>query len=406
MSVDVVGIGALNFDYIIPDARNAEQGKIPGVEAGAEVLDFEPLELQERIRDYCIQHPGYCLRFGGSAYLAIKTIESLPLNLSTGFVGVAGTPQILESRLGWNTDLNRELAHLGSQEWVFRSAGYPGRALVCLHKGKRQWIGIAPGVNDELWSLISQREAEGRDFTEYLASARWVHLTSLRDFSQFLQICERLREAKRRNRHLRVSIDPGYEYTTKHVLGLLEAFKVADFVFLNQNEFNNLLGDKRFPAQSRLKQLHGLVPAGAQVLVVRYKYRHELLHVYPDGFVPYRYWHRVVWRPEDDTGAGDVFAGGFIAGMLTPQLLAQQPAPILLGSRLAATKLRSKEFPGQELHAVAARFLRRAQARAYLTMRQWMSLCYEVVWNHFIAFAIGLGAGFAANWLFRRIFGP
>jgi sugar/nucleoside kinase (ribokinase family) len=406
MSVDVVGIGALNFDYVIPDARNPEQGTVPGVEAGAEVLDFEPLELQERIRDYCVQHPGYRLRFGGSAYLAIKTIESLPLNVSTGFVGITGTPQQLEHRLGWNTDLDRELTHLRSQEWVFRSLGHPGRALICLHGGKRQWIGIAPGANEELWKRISEREAEGKDFTEYLASARWVHLTSLRDFSQFLQICERLREAKRRNRHLRVSIDPGHEYTTKHALGLLEAFKVADFVFLNQNEFSNLMGDKRFPIQSRLKRLHGLVPEGAQVLVVKYKRRHELLQVYRDGFVPYRYWHRLVWRPEDDTGAGDVFAGGFIAGMLTPQLLGQQPAPILLGAKLAATKLQSKEFPGDECHAVAGRFVRRAQARAHLNLRQWMSLYSEVVWNHLIAFAIGLGAGIAANWLFRHIFGP
>ncbi|MGC8495013.1 MAG: carbohydrate kinase family protein [Syntrophobacteraceae bacterium] len=321
---------------------------------GSEFLDRDPIELQERIRHYCGNHPGCHLSIGGSAYLAIKSIKSLRFAISAGFVGVAGNPQQLEKISGWDAGLDLELDYLKSQPWVFTSSGQPGRALVALHKGKRQWIEISSGANEELWERISGRESEGKDFTDYLASARWVHLTSLRDFNQFLHFCERLAQAKLRNPNLKVSIDPGYEYTFKHAHDLLRTLKVADFVFLNQSEFRNLSKEKTFPIRPDLQRLPGPLSAGSQTLVVKNECYNELLQAHSDGFVSNRYHHRKVSQPIDDTGAGDIFAGGFIAGMLSPRFNGQLSASVLLGARLAATKLKSKGFPYDAFHDIAA----------------------------------------------------
>lgn len=45
------------------------------------------------------------------------------------------------------------------------------------------------------------------------------------------------------------------------------------------------------------------------------------------------------YKINNDTGAGDCFAGGFIAGLLSDRLIAQQPAPISLGALASRTRM-------------------------------------------------------------------
>ena len=47
----------------------------------------------------------------------------------------------------------------------------------------------------------------------------------------------------------------------------------------------------------------------------------------------------------NDTGAGDAFAGGFIASMLSPRLLVHQPMPIQVGAISAMARMKCYEEP-------------------------------------------------------------
>lgn len=82
-----------------------------------------------------------------------------------------------------------------------------------------------------------------------------------------------------------------------------------------------------------------------KVFIIKHKSHHQLID-FVNGRT-YVYYHRTLpfYKINNDTGAGDCFAGGFIAGMLSNKLLAQQPAPISLGvlcSRARMTAVNNK----------------------------------------------------------------
>lgn len=111
--------------------------------------------------------------------------------------------------------------------------GEPSIALVRLVKGTRNWIDINTGVNSKLQEFIVNKEKQEGDnaFVEYLSKSKWIHMSS--DFNQFQFLVQKVREAKEINPMLRVSVDPGVEYTKDYKLGLRDVFSIADYVFLN-----------------------------------------------------------------------------------------------------------------------------------------------------------------------------
>jgi sugar/nucleoside kinase (ribokinase family) len=400
-SIDVIGIGALNFDYICKcqQTRGERPGNLP--ESGIEDIDHDPEELSPEIDGFLAADRNYRMRFGGSAYLTLKTIGSLGLGLRTGFIGVVGTPGDIERRCGVTPSfLDSEFCHFHSREWLFSSETLPGRALVLTHDGERQSIRIAPGANDLLLSTIEKQETDsGVRLEAYLASAKWIHVTSLRDRAQFERIVERLRVAKSMNPYLRASIDPGSWYTRKYSEWLAKVLDVFDFVFLNQKELEHLQGGSQSDAQSQIDRLKSMVKDGTQVLVVKEKAKTELIQFVATKRYPRLYWHERLpwWRIKDDTGAGDVFAGGVIAGMLTSRLLAHQPAPIELGAGLAKVKLQSHDFPTEQLAEHTARFLIKGMEMKARNWRQRLKVFLHTAIGYWVAFVISFASGIAST---------
>jgi len=365
--LDIIGIGAINFDFIFNSDPGKDLGKPQAIERGTEGLSTViNIECVERM----ILQNGCTTQIGGSALLTIKTISSLNIGLRTAYVGCYGTPDKLEKLAGFPDNIDEEFAYISNRDWLFKTNDKPGRAIVKLHKGKRLSIDISPGANNKLKEKIIEKEKsifeDGTTntlFVQFLSNSKWIHLTSLADIEQFKFIIEKLKEAKTINPLLKISIDPGYEYTKSHSHTLKEIFSVADFIFLNENEFNNIAGSNEFDFKTKVDILKNIVAKAntkdTLVFIQKGISKNMLLN-----FINGRPFSRSFWHPKlshmriyNDTGAGDVFAGGVIAGVLSPHLLTHQPASIKLGAILAAIRLKSKNFPEKELSIAYNHFI-------------------------------------------------
>lgn len=176
-----------------------------------------------------------------------------------------------------------------------------------------------------------------------MSQAKWVHISSLNKFGDFKKIIKYVTEAKMQNRFLRVSIDPGSQYTEDKRTELKECLRIADYVFLSENEYKNLIVNQDLPNNEKHIKLSAYLNnpqnVDTKVFVVKHNNRHELID-FING-TPYVHYHMTIpnYKINNDTGAGDCFAGGFIAGLLSDRLIAQQPAPISLGALASRTRM-------------------------------------------------------------------
>lgn len=348
--LDIIGIGAINFDYIFfCKGLEYKNRKMP--EFGQEYLNSSREAIYEDINKllYTTEHTH---QLCGSAFFAIKTAHAVFPELKLSYVGVCGKPTKKELEVGFNADVKDEFSFLHNSDWLFFDDGDPGISLVRIEKGTRNWIDINTGVNSKLQEYIEHKEAQdGTDFADYLSKSKWIHLSSFSDFNQFNFVIQKVKKAKEKNPLLRVSIDPGYEYTKDHKLELREAFSIADFVFLNKNELENLIGDNSISDNNKYKILSSIFNyyqlSNTQVIIIKSKSKHTLASFKNGNLNVSNYWHRKMNRSKirNDTGAGDAFAGGFIASMLTPRLLVHQPAPIHIGAVSAMARMKCLEDP-------------------------------------------------------------
>ena len=416
---DVIGIGAINFDYIFDFDPGKDGGKPQAVEIGIEDLGNNKRDelVEGRIFDRVAKDSELIVEVGGSAYRTVKTISTMNCGLTTACVGVYAQGEKTESKAGFFYDPKTEFRHLTNSNWLFESKGKPGRALIKLHKGLRHSIEIGPGVNTKLQQSVCEQERKlGKSnpsddhvvepFTMFLASARWVHLTSLSDFNQFEFFVDRITDAKLINPHLRFSLDPGDEYTRNYADKLSNAFSAADYIFLSEKEFNNIKGGQDFPWRTRVDAV-GLLARESerfdtQVLIVKSQNHHILLNYLNGNPLKRKFWHHRLWRTQirNDTGAGDVFAGGVIAGLLSSYLITHQPAPIRLGAILAAEKLRAGKTPTDKIRTKSHEFFEKDQKNEHDNIRQKIQTWWENSWPLIVSSVISFLTGLVLALLF------
>ena len=113
--LDIIGIGAINFDYIFFCKEEKENNQI-------------------------------C----GSSYFALKTAHAIFPEMKLSYVGVCGMPTKRELEMGFDTNIKDEFSFLHNTDWLFYDDGKPGIALVRTIKGTRNHVNIDPGVNNKL----------------------------------------------------------------------------------------------------------------------------------------------------------------------------------------------------------------------------------------------------------------
>ena len=271
MCVEVVGLGAVNYDILYAVERIAKGGE----EAGILGVTKEP---------------------GGSAANTIVGLSRL--GVSAGFVGVVGSDEAGSQILA---DFRRE----GVEARLRREEGETGTAIGFVDPRGERALYIFPGVNDRLG--LAEVEAE----MDFLCGARFLHTSSFVGKEQLevqRELASRLRRRLKPSVHL--SFSPGMLCFKHGLEDLVEVVGRSEVVFFSAGELKSLVGEK----ENYESRAEAILNCGAKIVCVTLGERgcfvagaggekHLINTASGKGVV-------------DTTGAGDAFAAGFLFGLL------------------------------------------------------------------------------------------
>lgn len=281
---DCVGFGALNMDLIYEvDDLSAITVAGKACEAGAEMFcgpsDFE--DLRRQLEDGALfrsQSPG------GSAANTVVALSRM--GFSTGYVGKVGQDaegEILVKSMD-GVDTSR----------VMRG-GQSGFTVVLLDARRERTIIVLPNANDD----ITLDDVD----IDYCRDGRFLHLTA---FAGEKPTAAQIEIVRRVGKEIRICFDPGEIHTQKGLVKMLPVVKHCDVLFVTDREARLLTGE------DYVDGTHELLNYGPNVVVCKLgaegSYvlsKDEEFHVPP-----------IEVEVVDRTGAGDVYAAGFIAGLL------------------------------------------------------------------------------------------
>jgi sugar/nucleoside kinase (ribokinase family) len=342
---DVVGIGALNLDYIVDIARSApsddepESGLTerlaglfsswwPEFEWGTELRADEQMihAALEQINTASVD-----VELGGSAFNAILALARMELDLELGYVGIAGRMPLL----GFSS--RHAFAERGIDDSMVRydESRLSGVCLSMLDKGERTLCTHA-GANAGMADYL---RAHRDELVPYLAGSRLIHVTSLFDDRASTELLHLLQAVRETNPAVTISLDPGHVWATNVSPEIEGIIAVSDYLLLNNREFlalgSGTRGDTDEEIAARILHCFGERPG-----VVVVKRSHGIANFRSDGSkvmssnVEPLASHEI----EDSTGAGDVFAAGVLAAFASQRLHIELGS--VLGMALARHKLR------------------------------------------------------------------
>lgn len=305
MTLDVIGLGALNMDYLYRVGRL--------------------LEDDEAVVTESISSPG------GSAANTIFGLAKL--GMKTGFAGVVGDDadgkRMLQDFQNVRVDISQ----------IRVKAGANTGSVLCLsdQSGQRS-LHVVPGANDQL-------SRDDLDPT-YLNQAQIVHLSSFAGERQFQISAELIPELAP---SVKVSFAPGALYAIKGLKALAPMLSRTHLLFINRDEIEQLTGREVTAGVEDCLNLgcHMVVVTmgkgttlklgGKTVSAVGYIRDTGKEYIIEPG------------KPEkviDTTGAGDAFATGFLYGLLKKKGLEECGCLGDTVARLAITKLGTRQgFP-------------------------------------------------------------
>jgi sugar/nucleoside kinase (ribokinase family) len=283
---DVIGIGALNMDlmYEVDDLAALRKEGWP-LSAGRET-SIPPEEFR-RLLKVLDQRGTLRWRSGGGS--AANTIVALArMGFATGFVGRVGIDE--EGAFLLKEMEGVDLAQV-------KAGGRSGTCLVVLDHRRDRALLVQPYANDDLGF---------KDFDlSYLSQSRYLHLSAFvgdRPFDAQRRLMEFLPS------EVRVSLDPGDLYAKRGREAILPLIERATTLFATASEISAVTGENDYKAGCR-----EIASLGPETVVCK---RGE------EGAYCFSKEGEVNFRPHgetavvDNTGAGDVFDAGFLAGVL------------------------------------------------------------------------------------------
>lgn len=277
--MDVIGIGALNVDlfYEVPSLELA--GK--RFEAGSETVDDGALFAQ--VSEALSAMTPLSRSGGGSAANTVVALSRM--GYSTGFLGITGKDE--DGRFVRRSMEGVDTSHV-------RSYRKTGLCISLLSGGERSLLAL-PNAND-FFSFAAED-------IDYLNEAKVVHLSSFSSDSALRmqkQILDLLDE------DVYISFAPGEKYARRGLKRIGSIIERSRFLFVNEREVGLLTGQT---AMEGCRTLLGLGPR--IVACTRGEQGSMIVTKHSELQVPAR--KAVV---TDTTGAGDVYAAGFLAGYL------------------------------------------------------------------------------------------
>lgn len=282
--LDLVGFGALNVDmiYEVEDLSKIKVGGRSG-EPGGEMFcapdEFEDLERQLKTAG---KYKGRSA--GGSA--ANTAVALAKMGFKTGYIGRVGADEsgafLLDGMQG--VDISR-----------VKRGGATGLTIVLLDPDGERTIIVLPNANDEL-------TFDDID-SDYAADTKWLHLTS---FAGEIPTKAQIMLVEDLAGKIKISFDPGEIHTQKGLVKMMPVLQGSDIVFITDREIRLLTGEDYMDGSKEILNygpdivVAKLGSMGSYVLTKEEEVREPSREV----------------MAVDKTGAGDVYAAAFIAGLL------------------------------------------------------------------------------------------
>lgn len=333
-AMDVVGIGTLNLDYI------ASSGAVSSLRLGSFqdairhlIIDCG-IEMEFGIETFIDARtmnkilkmdglPQLQTALGGSSFNTLCTLGQVRVPLRLGFVGAAGHVPVQ------GLSVIEEMAALGiDHRYVLLNKKHTcGVCFSFMSEGERTLL-THEGAN----SLMSEYlESMADSITEYLAAARFVHLSAFPDIKIARPLIKILRDVKRINPITCLTFDPGHVWCAQRHPDIDMLFQLSDYLIVNQREFYGIgdyvYGDSDEDVAARIVQRFVCEQC---VIIVKRRTGISSFHSF-DGRLVSKFFPQEVLNDsqiQDATGAGDVFAAGLLF------ILASKAIHIQLGSML------------------------------------------------------------------------
>jgi len=302
----IVGFGALNLDLIfeVEDFRSISSSNVrlePGKEAFGPDEDFQP--LLERLNRLGT------LRSKSGGGSAANTIVALArMGFQTKFIGKVGEDEegdfLLENLIPVETD------------WI-RRGQRSGICLVVLDRRQDRFLFVQGNANSSLGIVEIDLDV--------LKDISWLHLTSFIGEPPF--------EAQKfllsnLGKSVKVSLDPGEIYAKKGLDQIRPLIKRCRILFVTEREIRLLTNQSLFEGAKQLMEI------GPSILVCKKGLQGSRIFTEQGDFeVP-----TIRLEVVDNTGAGDVYNAGFLAGVFLGKSLEE--------SALFATKIAAKSVTG------------------------------------------------------------
>lgn len=292
---DIIGFGALNLDLFFKVANGQSILKKLHIEEhcgkGGFILDeFLSSVSLEELLDLLKKEGELIARSGGGS--AANTIYALAkMGFNTGYVGKVGS----DDEGGF---LINELQSAGvDTHEVIKGKGKTGLCIALIEKEGERKLLIFPNENERL----TLEEIKHVPFEH----TRFLHLTSFigtNPLNAQKWVVENMPPSTK------ISFDPGEVYAKQGFQVIQPLIKRSYLIFLSKKEIEILTGENYETGIKRLKRdAEGVIcklgKAGTQVFWKEQNFLMPSLQV----------------NPVDTTGAGDVYAAGFIAGLLLNQ---------------------------------------------------------------------------------------
>jgi sugar/nucleoside kinase (ribokinase family) len=277
---DVVGVGSLNKDliYEVEGLEIAGHSFSPGGEVIGTAEQFRAI-LETVEKEGHLLHKGG----GGSAANAVHSMSRM--GFSTGFIGTVGN----------DLDGDFLIRSMGKVDCSHVKRTTSTGACVSLVAEQDRSLILLPNANDDL--------AITEDDVDYANGFSVVHLSS---FVADSALKEQIRLLGLLNSDMLVSFDPGEIYAKKGLDAIHPIIERSAVMFVNENELRAITGQKGVAGAADLMRM------GPRTVVLKMGAAGSI--VFSGGanhFIPAK---RV--KVVDRTGAGDVYASGFLAGML------------------------------------------------------------------------------------------
>lgn len=330
VDLDIVGIGALNIDFLATIATGTfqEVKQVGGVEWGTEAVVKESI-LKEALDSLSAE--SVIASAGGSAFNTLFALANMDLDLKLGYVGVSGRSPVC----GFTPVQDLEQLSVDVSGIAVLKDALSGVCLSVTSEGERTLL-IHAGANLFMSEYL---ESNFNFIVSYLIRARIVHVTSFLDTTTALWLGRLIAEVKRHKPSVIVSFDPGHVWCSDKPEGFTELIRLSDFLFLNTREFAEITGNLPFDDEVRAHLILEMIDNPETKLLVKRPdgiscYSLDKLGVRTDFFG-----HDALQPHEvrDATGAGDVFAAGFLTVAEHPSLDIE--LGVRLGMKLAKNKL-------------------------------------------------------------------